>query len=312
LLVNYRVVNFHFYPDEASQRLRIVADPHPDQLQIDNRVKLVAGRCRYWASRLRMLIGADGVDAHRVRFTGTYPVACGARELYRAVPGNDSYVAGLFRELWQEQGGALDGSVHTGVVPAGARRVHRQESRPLVEVIRSINKHSNNVMARQLFLTLGAERASVPGTPEGGNQAIRDWLSSRGIEPGTLYLDNGAGLSRDTRVSARQLGQVLELAWRHALMPEFLSSLPVAGVDGTLRKRHAVASLVGTAHLKTGLLEEVRAIAGYLHRPDGVRVVVVLHNHARADWRSGRQFQDAILDHFLNAPRLALTHGPAG
>jgi D-alanyl-D-alanine carboxypeptidase/D-alanyl-D-alanine-endopeptidase (penicillin-binding protein 4) len=150
-------------------------------------------------------------------------------------------------------------------------------------------------MTRQLLLTLGAERQGAPGTVEKGIAAIHDWLGQRGLEFAELVFENGSGLSREERISARHLGAVLLAAWQSPYMPEFLASLPILSVDGTL-KRRAGGGLAGRAHLKTGSINNVRAQAGIVLDERGRRlVVVILHNAAGADSAAGEQVQNAVL-----------------
>jgi D-alanyl-D-alanine carboxypeptidase/D-alanyl-D-alanine-endopeptidase (penicillin-binding protein 4) len=197
----------------------------------------------------------------------------------------------MFRTLWRELGGSLRGQVREGKTPDGARLLAAQDSPSLGEIVREINKYSNNVMARQLFLTLAAER---PATPDGARRRIKTWLDEKNLKLPELVLDNGSGLSRSERISAEGLSQLLLAAWQSPVMPELMSSLPLAGVDGTLKKRLGNSSASGRAHLKTGYLEGVRAIAGYVLDASGKRwVVVCLINDPRA--RLGKPVIDALL-----------------
>jgi D-alanyl-D-alanine carboxypeptidase/D-alanyl-D-alanine-endopeptidase (penicillin-binding protein 4) len=179
-------------------------------------------------------------------------------------------------------------------VPAEARAVGVLPSPTLAEVVRDINKFSNNVMARQLFLTLGMESGKRPAGAADADAALRAWLDARGLAMPELVLENGSGLSRRERISAEGLGRVLQAAWRSAVMPELIASLPVTATDGTMRKRLKQNGVAGQAHIKTGSLEGVRSIAGYVLDKTGRRWIVVFFvNHAHA---SGAQAaQDALL-----------------
>lgn len=301
VLLNYRVVQFKFFPDVNKSRVRVIADPHPVSLKLENRLTLAGGRCGYWAARVRMLIRAER-DGHLVRFSGSYPQACERRSLYRVIPDNRGYIEGMFRELWAEQGGRFTGKVRGGIVPEGAGLLAESESRSLADLVRAVNKYSNNVMARQILLTLAAERFGPPGTVAGGRRAIREWLASEAIDTSSLTIANGSGLAREARVSARLVGELLVQAWRSPLMPEFVSSLPLAGVDGTLRERHTGNGITGRAHLKTGLIDDVRALAGFLHHRGGrTDVVVMLLNSPGAHGSKGERLQDALLERLLDA-----------
>ncbi|HEX7442086.1 MAG TPA: D-alanyl-D-alanine carboxypeptidase, partial [Caldimonas sp.] len=183
-----------------------------------------------------------------------------------------------------------------GKVPAGLAPAFEMRSAPLAEIVRDINKFSNNVMAQQLFLTLGLSERGL-GTPETARLVVRQWLAERfGAAAVGVVVDNGSGLSRDTRVSARLLAQLLQSAWASPVMPELMSSLPVAGIDGTLRRSRATP---GRAHLKTGSLRDVVGVAGYVLANSGRRyVVVAIVNHPNAN--AARPALDALVQWTAN------------
>jgi D-alanyl-D-alanine carboxypeptidase/D-alanyl-D-alanine-endopeptidase (penicillin-binding protein 4) len=250
-------------------------------------VPAVEGGCGDWRARL----GADIDDPMNVRFRGAYPLACGERAIYLGALGHTSYFGAVFRALWERQGGTWTGQVREGPVAATARLVAAQESPPLAMLIRDINKFSNNVMTQQLFLTMGAA-SGEPGNPARGAAAVRNLLSARGIDVPELVLENGCGLSRVERISAGSLANVLGDAWKSQWMPELMASLPISGVDGTMKGRNVP---VGAAHMKTGLLEDTRAVAGYVLAASGRRYVVVgIINHPNARYGTGAH--DALID----------------
>jgi len=147
-------------------------------------------------------------------------------------------------------------------------------------------------MARQLLLTIGAQ--SGAGNVAGGAHAIAGWLAAKGIATDDVLIDNGAGLSRSERLAPTTLGQLLLAAYHSAVMPEFIASLPLVGYDGTMRHRLRGEPVAGQAHIKTGSLDEVRSVAGYVQAASGkMYVVVCLINHANA--AAGQQAQDALL-----------------
>ncbi|MEJ7930391.1 D-alanyl-D-alanine carboxypeptidase/D-alanyl-D-alanine-endopeptidase [Ramlibacter sp. AN1015] len=273
LLVNFRSVQLHFTPLGGSARVQV--EPTLNGVQVPTAVPLVGGPCGDWRARLK----ADFSDPARVRFAGAYPLACGSRSWPVAPPDGASHAARALVGLWHELGGRIDGVVREGRVPPGLEPVVEAMSPPLAEVVRDINKYSNNVMAQQLFLTLSLQRLGT-GTWGGSRAVLQQWWRERlGGEPPVL--GNGSGLSREDRVSAAQLALLLQRAWASPLMPEFLASLPVAGLDGTAR-RTGLAS-TGLAHLKTGSLRDVTGVAGYVHTADGRRrVVVAIANHPDA------------------------------
>ena len=260
-----------------------------------NNLKLTDGACGYWLSRIQ--IDAQGsAEAARLAFSGSYAADCGEQARSFSVLGHREYLAGLFSVLWQELGGVFSGATRDGAVPPGARLLASAKSHALSEIVRDINKYSNNVMARQLFLTLGAEAGGPPATTEKSVQAIRRWLSEKGLAFPELVLENGAGLSRIERLSAESLGQLLLAAYHSPVMPELVASLPVAAADGTMKKRLNGAGAAGRAHIKTGSLDDVRAIAGYVLDATGRRwIVVCLINHPKVHNGNAYPIFDSIL-----------------
>lgn len=272
LLVNFKTVVLTITPENGRARIR--AEPALAGVQWPASVPLANGECGAWPTALR----ADFANPLQVRFAGSFPAACGERTWNIAFPDPASYGARAVAALWQEMGGQLGGVVRDGRVPAGLKPAFEAASPPLAEVVRDINKFSNNVMARQLFLTLSLQQRGS-GTYEGSREVLGAWWRSRfGGEP--PFTENGSGLSRGESMTARQLGQLLQAAWASPLMPDLVASLPVLGLDGTLRRaRHNV----GLAHLKTGSLANVSGVAGYVHAAQGRRfVLVAIANHPRA------------------------------
>ena len=286
LLVNLKSLRFTLHPDAENTRIEVWPETPDVGRTVRNQLTPGNGSCGDWRERLRIDQEGDVVVLR-----GAYPASCGDKALNLSPWTADLQVERLFRALWQELGGSLRGKIRVGPVPSAARVLAVHESPTLGEIVREINKFSNNVMARQVFLTLDAAR---PATSEGAQRAIRAWLSGKGLALPELVLDNGSGLSRKERISAENLARLLLAAWQSPVMPELMSSLPLAGVDGTLRKRLNGNPATGRAHLKTGYLENVRALAGYVLDNDGKRwIVVFLINDPRS--RLGKPAMDALL-----------------
>jgi D-alanyl-D-alanine carboxypeptidase/D-alanyl-D-alanine-endopeptidase (penicillin-binding protein 4) len=293
LLINFKSVRLQFIPDPLARAVRIIAEPDLPQVSIVNELVLDSARCGYWEARLQHDL-RDTPAAARLRFAGRFAAACGERERYFSVLGPSEYAHSLFQLLWRELGGAFSGGVREGEAGPEARLLLTWKSQTLAETVRDINKFSNNVMARQLFLTLGAAAEGAPATTEKSVRAIHQWVAGKGLSFPELVLENGAGLSRIDRLSARSLGELLLTAYRSPLMPELMASLPLAASDGTMKKRFKNAAVAGHAHLKTGTLDGVRAIAGYLLDAHGRRMVVVfIVNHQNA--YNARPVEDALL-----------------
>ncbi len=296
LLVNFNAVQFNFVTDPGAARVRVEPDPPLANLSLDNRIAVVDGNCAAYQAGIGFHV-LDPDTAARVMLDGRFSRRCGTYSLARSVLRHDTYAYGLFRSLWEEMGGRLHGELRTGPVPPGVEPVLVWQSRPLAEVIAAINKFSNNVMTRQLLYTLGAELYGAPGTRDGGVRAVTEFLAGRGMNVSSLRMDNGSGLSRSERASAALLNDVLRAAWRSRYAAEYRSSLSLGGLDGTTRRRFGDSDDGGLKHLKTGRLDEVSAVAGYVHTPGGETYsVVVIVNSPDAHRGPGEAVQDAVLD----------------
>jgi len=300
LLLNLNAVLYTFTPDAAAGVARVSAEPALQGVQVDATVPLSSGPCADWRAALKATPG----DSERMHFAGTYALACGEHTWPLAYPDARLYAARLLSTLWHGAGGRLTGSVREGPAPEGLRPSFELTSPPLADVVRDINKYSNNVMAQQLLLTLALQRpGATRATPEGGREALREWLQQRlGLSLDGVVLDNGSGLSRETRVAAALLAHVLQAAWAGPVMAELMASLPVNGLDGTLRQS---VSRAGMAHLKTGSLRDVAGVAGYVLGSSGKRyVLVAIVNHPNAN--AVKPALDALVQWAIddNSPRM--------
>lgn len=288
LLVNYKTQILHFMPDSAAGVARIHYEPPLTGIAGPVTVPLAppGTACGDWRGQLRM----DWSQPQQLHLAGQYPASCGAKAWPVAPSHAGDFALRAIAGMWHGMGGQVRGVVRQGQVPPGQTPAWSLTSPALAEIVRGINKYSNNVMTQQVLLTLGLQRQGM-GTFEAGRAAIAQWWSPRWGDAAALVVDNGAGLSREARITARSLGRMLESAWASSVMPEFMASLPVAGLDGTLRRSRANAS----AHLKTGSLRDVNALAGYVLGRSGQRyVLVALVNHGNAG--AARPALDALVD----------------
>jgi serine-type D-Ala-D-Ala carboxypeptidase/endopeptidase (penicillin-binding protein 4) len=296
LHVNANALRFHVLPEPDGRNIRIESDPPLPGLQIVNQLRGSRGNCDGWQRGIRYEV-EHGAVSPRVIFSGDYPVNCGDYELLRTAITPEFYNRELFRLHWAQWGGELTGDVRYGARPEIATPpllVH--QSRPLGEIIRIANKWSSNVVTRHLALTVGAQRLGPPATVEKSRQALYDVLAGLGVAVGGMVIDNGSGLSRHVRVTPEQLAQVLQAGWDSPWRPEFVSSLAIAGLDGTLRRRFGNTPETGRMHLKTGHLNQVSAVAGYVrNRSNEDVMVVLLVNHPTAHQGAGTRLQEAVL-----------------
>ena len=294
MLTNFKVVRYYFEADPSTSRVNVRLDPALDNLGIINQLRVVNGSCRGYQRGITI---TPNEDVSRITFSGRFPSGCKRYSMDRTALSHNEFTYGLFMSLWQESGGRLTGEWKNTVAENDLEPVFSFESLPLSGVIAKVNKHSNNVMARHLLYTLGAEVSGPPGTEAAGRKVVRQWLADKGMDFAELRLDNGAGLSRESRMTARHLADLLRYAYDSAYMPEYLSSLSLSGLDGTLSRRFRNGALTGLAHMKTGSLDHVSSIAGYFQARSGNRyIVVTLHNHTDIHRGPGEEVQAALLN----------------
>ena len=295
LLVNHKAVRISFLPDAENRRVRLLTEPTLAEVEVVNNVTLDHAPCADWRSRIKQEIRAEANTA-RLVFTGLMSSQCGEQARHFSILSAQTYAGALFRQLWAELGGRFSGVVRDGTVSSGARPLVVQESPALSEVVRDINKYSNNVMARQLYLALGVTAFGAPATLEKSDRALRQWLAQKRLDLPDLVIENGSGLSRVERVSAKSLGSLLAAAWRSPVMPEFVASMPVVGVDGTLRRRGKQLAYAGQAHIKGGTINGVRGMAGYVLDSTGRRwIVVCLINHPKVHNGNANPVFDSLM-----------------
>lgn len=304
LVANFNATTLRLKPD--GEQVLIVPDIALPGVTLTSRLMLTEGaECTGWKDALTLALPDPGRLEWVV--SGRYARSCGEQawplSLFEPAANFDF----IFRGLWAESGGTLTGATVAGRAPQSAPLLSFA-SVPLTDALIRLNKHSNNLMTRNLFLTLGAEKYGLPATPEKGAHAVRDVLTQRGVPTRKLVLENGAGLSRIARISADALTQLLRAAYYSPLFSEFESALPIAAVDGTLKRRFSGSSISGNAHLKTGSLRDVSALAGYVYSADGQRVsFVMLVNHANA--RRSEAAQRALLE-WVEAGGASGSRGP--
>lgn len=293
LLMNFKVVRYWFEPDHEAGTVKVRLDPPLENIGVKNRLDLANGRCRGYQRGITMTAN-NAID--EVTFSGQFPSGCDRYSMDRTALTHNEFVYGLFGSLWRDSGGLFEGGWRNVIVEEDIEPLLSFDSLPLTDMIARINKHSNNVMVRQLLYTLGAEANGAPGTEESGKAVISKWLTDNGLASTKISIENGAGLSRNTRTTAKDMAEMLQFAWRQPYMPEYLASMALSGLDGTLRRRFNDADLLGKAHLKTGSLDHVTAIAGYLQSRSGRRfVIVAMQNFENIHRGPGEEVQEALL-----------------
>ena len=297
LMINFQSVEFRVVPNDDTQRIDVIADPAPLNLKVDNQIRYLPGRCHGNAARVDFEVTSDAWD--QVLFTGALSPACAQRIFRRVLLKPAQYAFGTFATLWRELGGEFNGKLRIESAASDARLLLYFDSLSVGEIIRLTNKYSSNLMARHLLLTMGEERFGAPATQDKGVATMTEWSRARGLALQDVDIDNGSGLSRGTHVSVLQMASVLNAAYHSPYAPEFIASLPLAGLDGTLHSRMKGEPL-GAVRLKTGHIDGVSGVAGYLTTARGKTYILVsLINHVRADYGAGEPVHAALVQWVL-------------
>ena len=212
----------------------------------------------------------------------------------------------LLKTALIEKGVHVRGEIVSGTVPSEAHSVAKHLSPPLTDILRLMNKPSDNWIAELLFKTIGAEVIGEPGTWKKGRGAISDFLEEVLGEPPAHRFVDGSGLSRYNLLNAELLTRLLVYMYHNfELMPEYLASLPIAGVDGTLKNRMQGMVAEKVLRAKTGTLSGVSALAGYtVTADDEVFAFGILISHYVGPARYARSIQDKIGNYLTEFSRL--------
>jgi D-alanyl-D-alanine carboxypeptidase/D-alanyl-D-alanine-endopeptidase (penicillin-binding protein 4) len=303
LLYNERVT--HFSINAKGKRVSVRAKTPAYNLKVVNKMRKVRRGCR---PRISISRRGGKVTA---TFRGTFSARCGTRRYSRVLmnPANTLYTA--INNIWRnELGGTINARFAKGKTPNHAKKMATFQSRTLAQILPRLGKDSNNVMARQLMLAIGAKRYGAPGTPRKGAEAIGDFLNKRGLHFPELRIENGSGLSRNARISAKHISDLLMDAYKSPYRNIFMQSLSIAGVDGTMKRRLRSTPVKGRGFFKTGTLRNVRGVAGYVKAADGKTYMVsILHNDPKASSRARKSHDGLIKWVFWGGKRQSIAKG---
>lgn len=260
--LNWNSVAIHVAPgDRRGQRARVELEPASDFFELDVRATTSGRR----GGRRLKVSSIPLQGRQRILVEGRIPQGSRIQVVWRKIDDPALYLGHTLRKLLELRGVRSSGRVRAGPVPQGAKLLHVAESEPLADVVRRLNKTSNNFVAEQLLKTLGAEAKGSPGSWAKGIGAVEEFLAEAGIPRGAYLMKNGSGLNDTNRFSARQIVALLRAMWaRFPLQAEYAASLPVAGRDGTIRYRMEGTAADGRLRAKTGTLEKVTSLSGYV------------------------------------------------
>lgn len=297
LSLNMSLVHLEIASD--ARTARVAWSPDLEGVSVAASFELVDRDCDDWEDGWMIPEVATGArGAVVIRLRGEFPRDCHASTDIHVLERN-AFAERLFRATWKRLGGTLHGRVREGAAPGGARLLAQHRSRPLSDLLIDIDKHSDNPITRVIYLAIGAASTRGSGLPTAARAEleVRAWLARNAIEGEDLVLENGSGLSRMERIRPAQLAAALRAALQSEWAPEFMASLPVAGVDGGLTTRLRGSVAERRSRLKTGTLRDTSALAGYVKDVRGDRyVLVAMVNDEAAAKDVARPILDALVE----------------
>lgn len=324
-LVNFSSIEIHSYPDSEGNA-HLIYSPKLADYKLPETIAQRSASCGDARRSLAPQWGRDGL-----RFAQALPSSCGEHTFYVAYPNAKDFAARVTAELWSQLGNTLTGRVRAQEAPVHARSlsplpIASYSSEPLAQIIHDINHHSNNVMTEQLTLTLpvasskappptaydskvSAQRSAAPFSlyyQQGSSDyplalgSIDQWWRDH-LTTTPPHMTNGSGLCRDCRLTAANLAELLQFAYHHPEFDYYVDSLGIAGVSGTIKahgERLPDSKAIGRAWIKTGTLNNVTSMAGYVKGLSGQDYVVVgiINTPETLDTYAARRLLDTMLD----------------
>ena len=292
VVIQSNTMNFVFAM--KGSKLNIESNPDLESLTIKNNIKITNDRCIDWKSKLNYQTQQIKLKSE-VIFDGKFSRKCGTKTINLSALNSNEYFFRIFKKIWNMNGGNFNGSLDTTYINNNNLKViYRHTSRPLSEIVRDVNKYSLNLMARNTMLTVLAEDSELLVLESSVNKYLHDWFDKNSLLHNGLFIENGAGLSRNSVLTSEQLLLLMEKIYHNPLMPEMLSSLPISGVDGTLKRRMNYSTFRKSAHFKTGSMKNVNAIAGFLlDKNKEMKVFIFIMNDLTA--KDSHRLQEALI-----------------
>lgn len=324
LLYAFNSMSFQLSLNENADLVLIRQTPKLANLTIENNLRVTSEPCDDWKKNISFSLRTSKNNEWLAIFDGTYPQDCKSTSWNTTAPDPTTFFQQSIIALWEDVGGVWRKrpNIKSTSFDKSFKLLTIHEGIPLADQVKDINKLSNNVMARQVLLTMSLERTSI-GNTQNGARIIREWLTQNKIDMPELIIENGSGLSRIERISANHLNRILLLGINSSHRNFFIESLPIAGVDGTMKhrlidqlrrfipskkeqdalKRNTELFPPGLknygAYIKTGSLADVRSISGYVvSRTGSVYAVTSFINHPNA--LMGKNIHDTMLTWLLD------------
>lgn len=263
---NWNAVNVFLRPGpKKDAAIRVLSDPENEYIMLKNVAKTSEKKFDIAVSR-----GEIG-NRDQIVVSGEMPFSAAEKVYYKSVSNPALWSGYNLKSFLAQRGVRVEGEIRTGKVPANADLMAQSKSKPLSLIVADLMKFSNNYVAEMLVKYLSLSPKNTVGNLPAGMEEIRDFMVALGYKRGDFVLENASGLTTENQVSVEQIVKALVfLRKRFDLIPEFMASLPIAGIDGTLKNRMSGTEAERWIRAKTGLLSGVVGLGGYAGRSDGV------------------------------------------
>jgi D-alanyl-D-alanine carboxypeptidase/D-alanyl-D-alanine-endopeptidase (penicillin-binding protein 4) len=277
--MNWNSINVFVRPGAKSGDPALVfADPYSNYIKLVNNVKTSGKVATINLERI------DGKKGDTLRVSGNIPAGSSEIVKYVSISQPDYWTGEYLKEFLKQRGVTITGDVSVGKTPGSAKVLAKVESRPMFEILSDMMKFSNNFVAEMLTKQFAIKMGQPQGNMTAGLLAISNAIKKRGLTSGDFNLTSPSGLSQKNKIKPKKLGEILVGMHRDfKTFPEFASSFPIGGVDGTLKSRLKGTKAEGRVRGKTGLLNGAVGLAGFAGRPDGTTLSYVFIYNGSAD-----------------------------
>lgn len=288
---NWNSINIFVRPDQFGKKPKVFLDPDVEMFTVDNRAQQNEG------DKTDIFVERKG---SQIVVSGTIGKKSKEFVAYKNIEDPADWSGRNLKLFLKHRGIVVEGDVKAGVMPKSMKIVAEYESKAIEGILADMNKFSNNYVAEMLTKNLSISGDEI-GTLKKGMAKINDYLARIKLPKDQYYLINPSGLTRENKMSAKAMNHLLEVIHKDfKVFPEFLVSLPISGVDGTLKKRMKNEPAERWVRAKTGYLTSVVSLAGYAGRADGRVFQFAFIFNGSTDEARIRNFFDKMLNTLID------------
>ena len=290
---NWNSVNIFVRPKSKGQGVNVYIDPENEYIRLVNKAKTIGGGTN---NLIADRVDDKGFLGDVIHVDGNLGDKNKEVVVYKNITQPDLWSGYNLKAFLAQRGVAVKGIIKNGIAPDSAQVLAESESKPIEQVVADMNKFSNNYVSEMLTKNLGIQSKTKAVSLADGVLVINKHLQGLGIPKEQYVIESPSGLTRNNKMSALAVWKVLRhLREDFRIQPEFLSSLPIAGVDGTLKRRMRSSVAERWVRAKTGYITNVVSLAGYAGLNDGKVITFSFIYNGSSDETKVRAFFDNVL-----------------